>query len=220
MKTSIETLLEDVYPSSDGKPMAETQVHVRLLTQLLGMLEYHFRRREDVLVAGNIFLYYEEGKPKKRRSPDVMVVKGIKGKHLRRSFMTFMTWIERTVPSCIIELTSRKTAKEDMTIKKPLYQKLGVREYILFDPLGEYLPNPLVGYHLIKGRFKAIKADADGSLISKELALRLVPEGENLALYDLKTGERLLNLKELHEKNAELVAEVERLKASKNGRRP
>src|SRR5260370_23783071 len=94
MKTSIETLLEDVYPSSDGKPMAETQVHVRLLTQLLGMLEYHFRRREDVLVAGNIFLYYEEGKPNKRRSPDVMVVKGIKGKPLSRSFMTS---IERTV---------------------------------------------------------------------------------------------------------------------------
>jgi Uma2 family endonuclease len=216
MLTSVRDL-EDLYPSSDGKPMAETQVHVRLLAQLLGMLEYHFRGREDVLVAGNIFLYYEEGKPKKRRSPDVMVVKGVKGKHLRRSFMT---WIERTVPSCIIELTSRKTAKEDMTIKKPLYQKLGVREYILFDPLGEYLPNPLMGYHLIKGRFKAIKAEADGSLISKELGLRLVPEGENLALYHLKTGERLLNLKELHEKNAALLAEVERLKASKNGRRP
>src|SRR6266849_867765 len=156
MLTSVQDL-EDLYPSSDGKPMAETQVHVRLLTQLLGMLEYHFRRREDVLVAGNIFLYYEEGKPKKRRSPDVMVVKGVKGKHLRRSFMT---WIERAVPSCIIELTSRKTAKEDMTIKKPLYRKLGVREYILFDPLGEYLPNPLMGYCLVKSRYQAIKAEA------------------------------------------------------------
>src|SRR6266849_154709 len=132
MKTSVETLLEDLYPSSDDKPVAETQVHVRLLLRLLGMLECHFRKEEDVLVAGNIFLYYAEGEPKKRRSPDIMVVRGVKGRHSRRSFMT---WLERTVPSCIIELTSKKTAKEDINVKKPLYRRLGVREYILFDPL-------------------------------------------------------------------------------------
>jgi Uma2 family endonuclease len=138
----------------------------------------------------------------------------VKGNHPRRSFMT---WIEGAVPSCVIELTSRKTAKEDLRIKKPLYRKLGVREYILFDPLADYLPRQLMGYRLDKGRYKAIKAAPDGSLISKELGLRLVPEGENLALYDLKSGERLLNLKELHERQEELQAELARLKASKNG---
>jgi Uma2 family endonuclease len=217
MKTSVETLLEDVYPSSDGKPMAETQVHVRLLARLLGMLEYRFQDREDVLVAGNIFLYYEEGDPKKRRSPDIMFVKGVKGRYLRRSFMV---WLERTVPSCILELTSKKTAKEDIKVKKPLYRRLGVREYILFDPLAEYLPTQLMGYRLVKGRFKAIKTAADGSLVSKELGLRLVPEGENLAMYDLKTGERLLSLEELHAQNDALQAEVARLKSAKNGARP
>jgi len=223
MKTSVESLLEDIYPSSDGKPMAETQVHVKLLARLLGMLEYHFRDHEDIFVAGNIFLYYEEGDPKKRRAPDIMFVKRIKGRHLRRSFMT---WLERRVPSCVIELTSKKTAKEDMKIKKPLYRRLGVREYLLFDPLWEYLPKQLIGYRLVNGRYKKIKLEPDGSLISKEMGLRLVPEGDNLAAYDLRTGERLLSLWELHEKHdverqrvADLEAEVARLKAAKNGKR-
>jgi Uma2 family endonuclease len=215
MKTSVETLLEDLYPSSDGKPVAETQVHVRLLLRLLGMLECHFRKEEDVLVAGNIFLYYAEGEPKKRRSPDIMVVKGVRGRHSRRSFMT---WLERTVPSCIIELTSKKTAKEDINVKKPLYRRLGVREYILFDPLEEYLPKQLMGYRLIKGRYKRIETEPDGSLISRELGLRLVPDGENLGLYDVETGERLFSLEEMHQKNAELKAEIARLKAAKNGK--
>jgi Uma2 family endonuclease len=208
------TLEEDLYPSSDGKPMAETQVHVRLMGRLLGILEHHFRDHDDVFVAANIFLYYAKGQPKKRRSPDVMVVKGVNKRPDRRSFKT---WVERAVPSCIIELTSRKTAKEDLRQKKPLYQKLGVREYFLFDPLGEYLPRPLMGFRLVKGQYQPIKARPDGSIRSRELGLLLRPEGTNLALYDLKTGERLPSLDELHERNEELKAELARLKAAKNG---
>jgi Uma2 family endonuclease len=215
MSAAVDTLLdEEIYPSSDGKPMAETDVHVTLMASLLGTLRYFYRACDDVYVATNMFLYYQEGQPKKRRAPDIMVVKGVIGKHQRRSFKT---WIENAVPSCIIELTSRKTAKEDMKEKKPLYRKLGVKEYILFDPLHSYLPRQLMGYRLVKGRFKSIKPNADGSIRSKELGLRLVPEGRYLAMYDLKTGERLLSLDELHEKHEQLQAEVARLRAVKNG---
>ena len=222
MKTSVETLLEEVYPSSDGKPMAETGIHVRAIIDLYAVLEHRYRAHDDVLVAANIFLYYVEGDPKKRRSPDVMVVKKARGNHLRRSFMT---WIERATPSCIIEVTSRKTAKEDLKVKKPLYRKLGVREYFLFDPLHEYLPRQLMGYRLVKGRYKTIKNDDEGSLVSKELGLQFVPEGEGLVLYDMKTGERLLTPKEAYASvdaerrfNAELKAELARLKTPKNGK--
>ncbi len=215
MSTSAATLLdEDIYPSSDGKPMAETDVHVTLMASLLGPLRYFYRSFEDVYVAANMFLYYQEGQPKKRRAPDIMVVKGVQGKHQRRSFKT---WVENAVPSCILELTSRKTAKEDMKEKKPLYRKLGVKEYFLFDPLWDYLPRQLMGYRLVKGRYKTIKPNADGSIRSKELGLRLVPEGRSLAMYDLKTGERLLSLDELHEKHEKLQAEVARLRTMRNG---
>ncbi|MBI1831572.1 MAG: Uma2 family endonuclease [Planctomycetes bacterium] len=138
--------LDDPYPASDGKPMAETPIHVRLMARLLAILEYHFRRFRDVFVAANIFLYYLKGDVKKRRAPDILVAKGIKGRHPRRSFKL---WIEGVSPSCIIELTSKKTTKEDLKVKKPLYRRLGVREYFLYDPLHEYLPRQLMGYRAI-----------------------------------------------------------------------
>ncbi|MBI1831573.1 MAG: hypothetical protein HYR84_09010 [Planctomycetes bacterium] len=46
-------------------------------------------------------------------------------------------------------------------------------------------------------------------MCSVELGLRLVPDGENLALYDLRTGERLLNYDELHESHEEIQQELE-----------
>ena len=196
MSIATSLLLDDPYPGSDGMPMAETTVHVRLMARLLAMLEFHFRHKEDVFVAANIFLYYQEGDAKKRRSPDVMVVKGVEKKTDRRSFKT---WVERAVPCCIIELTSKETADEDLEAKKALYQQLGVREYFLFDPLGEYLPRQFIAYHLVGDEYEEMAYDADGSVISAELGLRLCPEGETLALYHRKTGERLLFLEEFQE---------------------
>jgi Uma2 family endonuclease len=217
MSSYVQTLLdEDTYPSSDGKPMAETGIHVLLMMRLLEMLRDHFQAREDVYIAANMYLYYAEGEPKKRRAPDVMFIQGVQGRHERRSFKT---WVEHASPSCIIELTSQKTAKEDMKEKKPLYQRLGVSEYFLFDPFGDYLPEQLMGYRLVQGRYKTIKPASDGSLRSKELGVRLCPEATNLGLYDLKTGDRLLNAEEVRARNAELQAELARLKAAKNGRR-
>jgi hypothetical protein len=96
------------YPDGDGKPMAETGIHVLAMVALIGTLREYYRRRKDVYVIGNIFLYYEEGHPESRRSPDVMIVKG---NHHRRSFKT---WEEKVVPSVVIEITSDETADEDL----------------------------------------------------------------------------------------------------------
>src|SRR5262245_4335733 len=86
------------YPSSDGEPMAETGLHVVLLVTLVVMLRHHYRRRRDVYVIGNIFLYYEENNPQAKRSPDVMVIKGVPAEPERESFFT---WKEKAVPSAV-----------------------------------------------------------------------------------------------------------------------
>ncbi len=211
---------DDFYPASDGQPMAETQVHVLLMMSLYAMLRHHFRR-ERVLVAANIFLYYRKGDSTKRTSPDIMVVKGVEGQTLRRSFFT---WKERAVPSWVLELTSKGTAHEDQKEKKALYRKLKVREYFLFDPLHEYLPTPLIGYRLVDGRYQRLKPDAEGGLVSEELGMRLVPERARLLIYDLSTGRRLLNPDESYEQSeqdrakiAALSAELDRLRKNRNG---
>ncbi len=186
-RTAIATS-EVHYPTRGGEPMAETGIHVLVMTAMIQVLRHLFRHRPDVYVIGNIFLFYKEGHSEARRSPDVMVVKGVDPGPERTSFKT---WEERAVPSFILEITSRETADEDQGPKRALYQELGVREYFLFDPLGEYLPQPLVGYRLIGEEYEPLPPAADGGLLSAELGVRVVPEGASLGLISFRTGERV-----------------------------
>jgi len=50
---------------------------------------------------------------------------------------TYKLWEEGEVPSLVIEVTSNSTRREDTRDKKDLYERLGVKELILYDPLGE-----------------------------------------------------------------------------------
>jgi Uma2 family endonuclease len=204
--TVVQTPTEQViYPDGDGKPMAETAVHVLVMLALIGTLRAYFRHRRDVYVIGNIFLYYEEGNPSSKRSPDVMVIKGVDPDKERRSFKT---WEERAVPSVVIEITSQETAEEDLGPKRELYERLGSREYFLFDPLHEYLERPLIGYRLIDNEYEPLPPADDGGLLSAELGLRLVPEEANLALFRFRTGDRLPYLPEAYQLLEEVRQQV------------
>ncbi|NJN67568.1 MAG: Uma2 family endonuclease, partial [Chloroflexaceae bacterium] len=205
MQEAIRTLQVD-YPESDGKPMAETDVHRQEMMDLIQMLTDHFADDPTVYISGNLFVYYEEGKPDKVVAPDVFVVKGL-DKGLRR---TYKLWVEQRVPCTVIEISSRKTAREDRREKYDLYAQLGVPEYFLFDPLGEYLRPPLYGLRLVGKAYQLIGPGADGSVLSTELGLRLQRHGRHLSLVDAATGERLLRPAEQRaraEEQARLAAE-------------
>lgn len=45
----------------------------------------------------------------------------------------------RGVPDMVAEIFSRSTMKRDMTIKKDVYERNGVKEYWLIDPYSEYI---------------------------------------------------------------------------------
>src|SRR6185295_11700145 len=136
------------YPSSDGQPMAEGPEHLQVMIDLIDGLTRRYAEVPDVWVGGNLFLYYEKGNRKARVSPDVLVAKGVVKQKERRNYLL---WEERPL-SLVIEVTSLRTKRRDEEIKKPLYQQIGTEEYVLFDPLGEYLRPPLQGYRLLRGR--------------------------------------------------------------------
>lgn len=199
---------EIYYPESDGKPMAETDVHVTLIADLLKTLRTHFSHTEDVKVLADIFFYYEEGNPRKSIAPDVMIVSGV-GKHSRR---TFKLWEERP-PDVVFEISSRGTWKEDLQKKFLLYQNFGVKEYYIFDPEYDYLKDePLVAYHLKNGEFKAVTIKR-GKVRSPFLNLDIVDTGAGLRLYNPKTKEFLPLAEELATRAEKLESEVEKLKA-------
>ena len=164
------------YPESDGQPMAETDVH----RDLMAMLREYFHADPHVYISGNLLLYYEEGNPRRSVAPDVFVVKGIPGDRRR----IYKLWEEGQPPDVVFEVTSRSTRREDLRTKHDLYARLGVTEYFLFDPLGEYLRPPFQGYRLEQNRYVPLRPAEDGSLWSTMLGLALHPRGEHLRLFD------------------------------------
>lgn len=203
------TTRDPLYPDTDGFSMVETEFHYIAIKHLHGGLSHWYRRRDDVYVAANMALYYEEGSPAKNRGPDIMVSKGVRGKHARRSFRT---WEEGVVPSVIIEVTSISTQREDDLIKPRVYADIGVKEYFMFDPEGEYLDPRLRGYHLVDEDYELMTADATGEIYSPQLRLRLVVDDALLRLVDPATGKPLPTEEEYEEQlqQARDEAEAER----------
>lgn len=214
-KAEFEKPRHNGYPTSDGRPMAETDRHRLLMTDLIETLSDHFADRPDVYVSGNLLLFYEPTNKRKHVSPDVFVVFGVP-KAVRPNYLT---WEEGKGPDVVIELTSSTTRKEDQTKKWTLYRDvLAVPEYFLFDPLGDYLKPRFQGYRLSRGEYKPIKI-VDGRMVSRKLGLVLEPDGEELRLVDPVTGVRLPTHQE-RLRAAEAEAERLRREVEQLRRRP
>jgi Uma2 family endonuclease len=193
------------YPTSDGRPMAETDWHRDLMVRLIETLKDYYAAQERVYVSGNLLLFYERGNRRRHVAPDVFVVKDVP-KHDRPNYLT---WDEGKGPDVVLELTSSSTRDEDVEGKYLLYQNtLRVPEYFLFDPLGDYLDPPLRGYRLRRGKYAPIRA-IKGRLPSQVLSLHLERHGRDLRLYHLATEEWLPTPQE---RLAMAQAEVERLR--------
>jgi Uma2 family endonuclease len=206
---------EVFYPESDGKPMAETDLHIDELIYLRRALRHHFRDEPDVYVAGNLLFYYRQGDPSGVVAPDLFVVKGV----LKKQRPKYLLWEEGKAPCMIVEVTSKSTRREDLSKKKDLYERLGVEEYFLFDVLGEYLNPRLQGYRLRDGRYQALRPGPSSALVSETVGVILVPEPECLRLVDVETGEILLRPEE-NEARAELEAlNRKRMEQEARGRR-
>ncbi len=180
-----------IYPESDGKPMAETDIHAQCLIDLRTALDYHFREHLDIYVSGNLLVYYVESNPAKCFAPDVFVVRGVP-KGQRR---IYKLWTEGVAPQFVIELTSRKTWREDLQTKWRLYEELGVVEYFIFDPEYDYMDEALVGYRLENGKYVDLEIK-DQRVKSAVLGLELVDTGETLRLFDPTTNQFLPNTSE------------------------
>lgn len=216
------------YPSSDGRPMAETPVHRDAMIDAILVLAKHFAKRPDVYVSGNMLLYYVEGEPRKCVAPDVFVVVGASRDEDRD---TYLLWREPKAPDFVLEVTSKSTRRNDQVTKRTLYESLGVAEYFLYDPRAEYLNPPLQGFRLHRGRYVPLEvtwpADGAPTLHSEVLGLSLHLRGQALRLHDPATGKDFLTpmeeaaaRKAVEAENARLRARIRELERSERTPEP
>ena len=202
----------DLYPETDGKPMAASDLHLEILIWLLQTLKAHFAHRPEVYVSGDILTYYTEGDPRAVVAPDVLVAFGI-GRKRRH---TYKVWEEGKVPDFVMEFSSKTTYQNDLTDKMALYAALGIPNYLLYDAEALYLPSPLMGFQLVKGVYSPVPPDVDGGIHSDVLGLDFHVQEGHLAVYDPVSEQWLQTPAEQHAaraENAETRAENAEIRA-------
>src|SRR5262245_46282010 len=86
------------YPTTDGKPMAETDYHRDLMLDLIKTLQAYYAAQKRVYVSGNLLVFYQEGNKRKHISPGVFVVRGVE----KRQRDNYLVWKEAKGPEVVI----------------------------------------------------------------------------------------------------------------------
>ena len=119
--------------------------------------------------------------------------------------MSYKLWEEPKAPDFVLEVTSRSTRAEDQGRKREVYASLGVGEYWLFDPTGDWLAPRLQGFRLHEGEYRPLPSVAlvNGglSLHSEALGLEVRhDEDGRLRFHDPESGEDLPAHEEMRER--------------------
>ena len=213
----VEETVDDLsieYPSSDGEPMSENQWQYVAMTDTVSALANHFIQRDDVFVAGDLLVYYRMNDNATRVAPDVFVVLGATGKHLRDSWIV---WREGKAPDFVMEVASPSTWQRDAAEKRVIYAEMGVSEYWRYDPTGSFFSPELVGERLAGGEYQPIslETDSEGILRGRSDVLGLdicARPGLQLRLYDPEGGQWLRTHRESEEALQAAEEEVRRLR--------
>lgn len=169
MNKAMEALPRRVeYPESDDEPMTDRDLNRFAMEDTEFVLREHFRGRPDVYVSANLFIYYTEGEPQDRVAPDVFIIKGI-GNQPREKILL---WEDKVPPQVAFEFVSRTSRLRDRGSKLGLYAALGVQEYYVFDPSGEWMSPRLRSFRLAGDLFQELVSPS--GIFSPELGLELV----------------------------------------------
>lgn len=110
----------------------------------------------------------------------------------------------------MLEVASKGTHKKDLGSKKNTYERMGVREYYVFDPQGGMHRPRLQLFRLEEGIYKRVRwwGDPDGPLAmtSETLALELRFTDDRMHFWDPQTQEYLLDHHEEHAQRMEVIA--------------
>lgn len=126
--------LDQLYPSTDGVEMGESNPHYDLMTYLCENFRYLFAQQK-VSVHANLFWYPVLGDPDIRRAPDIMIIFDCEFQANRSSYVQGLH--NNQPPGVVIEILSRSNTEGTMQERRDWYEKYGVSEYYEIDDVGE-----------------------------------------------------------------------------------
>ena len=194
---------ESELPYEDDEPLAESDYQLEPLGYAFYGLRGHYAGRADVAVHADMFVHYlrvdehgearldEDGRPVvDRLAPDVFVISGVPN----RKRDSYVTYDEGKPPDFVLEVLSGSTWRRDMGAKKTIYERMGVLEYWILDPVDAYVdPPPLKGFRLIGDQYEPIPPipGAGIAYASDVLGLELRLADGVFRIRDPTTGEDL-----------------------------
>lgn len=180
---------EIIYPESDGKPMADNTKQFRWIVVIQQNLDWMFADNPNVFVAGDLFWYPVEGKPRIVTAPDVMVVVG-RPKGERGSYQQ---WLENNIaPQVVFEILSPSNSTVEMDKKLLFYERYGVEEYYIYNPDKDELQ----GWIRHEEGLEILESLTD--YISPHLGIRFDCSGEELKIYR-PDGEKFFSYIEINQ---------------------
>ncbi len=193
-----------MYEDEGQDEMGEADEHTGADFILTIGLRAHLAKRPELRVFSNLNCYYHRLDNLAYVSPDVMVVQPTRP--LTDRIRSYRIGRDGPAPMLTVEILSQRSfQQQDLTTKPIIYAELGVAEYILVDPSGDYLDRRLVLRRLLDGETWQEEQDADGGVTSV-LGFRVLLEADGLPrVVDVATGRRYLRPQE-----AEAVAEQAR----------
>ena len=165
-----------IYPSSDGKPMGQSDTHIWWIKYLIDNFQRLYRG-QNVYVCGDLFWYPVKGAPKVYSAPDTMIVFG----RPPRQRSSYRQWEEKNVvPHVTIEVRSENDTQQQMDEHRLFSQRHGVREHIAYDPFRGQLEY----FRRSGNRLRRVRPNKNGQYVSKLLGVKFWLKGEELHVVD------------------------------------
>lgn len=179
-----------------GDTMVQGRLHITAVYFLFGMLTRRFQNRPDVAVLCD--LKHLMG-PRRGPAPDISVVMGVPDLAIDIESYDLRSG-DNVPPSLIIEVVSpsdSRIRRTDEVTKVELYERIGVREYLLLDlpRRGNRRRLSWHGHRLDRrGRYARIEPDLRGRIHSETtgLVFGADPTESWIEIFDARTGQRLL----------------------------
>lgn len=182
----------DLFRDDDEETLVGSSSHQGAIVALYEGLTNCGRGRDMPWFVGNqltVLIPRARRKPPLQPSPDILVHPHLPGGH--RSSLDV---VKDGPPALVIEVVSPATALDrdlnvDLPIGKPrVYAAAGIPEYLVFDPLAEYLPERLRAWHLTPERITPWLPDERGHWVSAALGVSFRPQGPLLRVYNREGG--------------------------------